>query len=360
MATDAPVADSSTAAPFTSTDTLRALNPDQRAEWRLTGKLPAASTTTDPIAKTDDPAPSIAADSTPAKPAEQAASTDATPKADSEPAEDVKPKTKARIDELLAGRASEKARADKLQQQIDALLAHPAPRTDEKVAEPSTAQPGTREDAQRYAPDLTKPQLADVEFAALFPDATYGDYANYSVKYALASDKASSAQTSVIDARRSAFGTQIQATLAKEPEFFAGLDARVRSLVPVDGLKAGETPTPLNRIAQEIFVSPIATDLMRHLSAHPDELDRIAGLSPEAITREMGKLEGKVEALAATPAVPAVPVAPVVSNAPAVIETVGRKPALDADPVEAALAAKDFPRYREAMNARDMARAGVR
>ena len=63
-------------------------------------------------------------------------------------------------------------------------------------------------------------------------------------------------------------------------------------------LAQGEQESGENWLANELVFSPEnAPALMLHFSAHPDELQRIAALStPRAVSREMAKLEARLEA----------------------------------------------------------------
>ena len=60
----------------------------------------------------------------------------------------------------------------------------------------------------------------------------------------------------------------------------------------------GTKPSGENWIANELFFSPeSAPTLMLHFTEHPDELQRIAALpSPRAVSREMAKIEARLEA----------------------------------------------------------------
>lgn len=73
-------------------------------------------------------------------------------------------------------------------------------------------------------------------------------------------------------------------------------------------------------MVQNILESDIGHELAYYLGQNPDEVDRIAALSPTAATREMGKLEAKLASV--TPA-------PKKSSAPAPINPLhtGREPA---------------------------------
>lgn len=79
------------------------------------------------------------------------------------------------------------------------------------------------------------------------------------------------------------------------------LSEEVRGLRPEFQLQPGDVPGPENWIANEIVFSPEhAPALLLHLSEHPDEFQRIAALSnPRAVSREMAKLEARLEAATA-------------------------------------------------------------
>ena len=63
-------------------------------------------------------------------------------------------------------------------------------------------------------------------------------------------------------------------------------------------LPEGTKPSARNWIANELFFSPeSARPLMLHFSEHPEDLQRIAALqTPRAVSREMAKLEARLEA----------------------------------------------------------------
>ena len=49
-------------------------------------------------------------------------------------------------------------------------------------------------------------------------------------------------------------------------------------------------------VAAEIFESPVGPQIAYHLALHPDELEELAGKSPGAAIRYLGRLEAKLEA----------------------------------------------------------------
>jgi len=81
-----------------------------------------------------------------------------------------------------------------------------------------------------------------------------------------------------------------------------------------------------NVIAQAIIDSDVPAKVMAHLTANPDEVDRIAALSPARQAAEIGKLEAKLSTTKET--VKEVKV----SKAPAPIEPIGNKGSSTKDP----------------------------
>lgn len=97
---------------------------------------------------------------------------------------------------------------------------------------------------------------------------------------------------------------------------------------------------PLTRaIAAAIIEADAPAQLMAHLAAHPEEAERIAGLSPTRQVAEMAKLEGKLTT------------APKVSSAPAPIKPIGtRGSATNSDPSK--LSMDDYIAQRKTQGAR--------
>lgn len=92
-----------------------------------------------------------------------------------------------------------------------------------------------------------------------------------------------------------AYRDRIQATLEADPKFFDNVSEDMRALVPVVAMKSGETPGPLNVVAQEIFMSEVPDRLMRYFSKEKEHLRRIATMrSPRDIAREIAKIEARL------------------------------------------------------------------
>lgn len=336
MPIDAQAADSSPAPSTPATFDLGSLNESERTEWRLSGKLP------EPKAAEESAAPDVSspADSTPAEPVEQVASTDALPEAASEPATPRKSKADARFQELLAERQRERDRADTAERRLAAMEARQTKQ--DAVPAPSPAS-------------ATEFPAYDV-WAQQHDDGSYEDYLLgrfehiQTQKQTVAQQHQAAEQFSrTAQERVETFTARYREALAADASLPTRINARLYDLKTVDAcLQSGEPVTALNAVAQEIVESPHAVKLLTHLSDHPDELATLSSLSPAAVIRAMAKLESQLD-------LPAIPPRKTVSTAPALTTTLGSRPAVPGDPLKAAITSGDYPRYRDAMNARDMA-----
>ncbi len=338
MPNDAQPAESSpaTSTPATPFD-LATLSPEERTDWRLTGKVPEKEPST---VNQQSPDTSSPAASTPAEPAEQVASTDASPEAASEPATPKKSNADTRIPELLADRAKERDRADKAERELAALKAQqttPDAKTAPSPA-PATEFPGY-----------------DV-WSETHPDAPYDDYLIAKFEHVqtqrqtVAQQQAAQEQFSRSATERvTAFTQRYREAVASDATLPTRIDPRLYDLKTVDAcLQSGEPVTALNAVAQEIVESPAGIKMLVHLSEHPDELAKFSQLSPAAVIRAMARLEGQLE----TPAIPPVKT---ISTAPALTTTLGTRPSVPGDPLDAAIRTGDFRTYRTLMNQREIA-----
>lgn len=306
----------------------------------MTGELPGSGSTT------DTPPP---AESAPAPPSDSAASTDASTPAASESATSSETTSKA------PGKKNAETRKAELQAEIDALLKQrhqlrqeidTAPRQPAPPAPTPDAGPTTL--AQAIArPDVERPALSEGAFFAAYPEAQIGDYARYVARYELVADRVQSETRAAIRQRSEAFTAKLPG-----PDFWTTIDPRLGQLNPIDILPPDVTPGPLNYLAQEIVTADNPAALLTHLSANADALlARFARMSPGQIAREIGRLEAT---LAAPPKMNPEPPVNVTSAAPAPPPTLGHKPAVPADEVDAAIASGDFARYRAAQNRLEM------
>ena len=333
MTNDAQPAESSPAPSTSKPFDLETMSQEERTNWRLTGDVPK-----DTPAETETPA-SSPADSTPAEPAEQAASTDASSTAASEPATPANPKTEARFKEILAERTRERDRADKAERELQALRAQ---QTKSDVPAPSPA-------SAKEFPDYDS-------WSQAHPEQGYDDFLLDKFQHVQTQQKAIEQQVAAQEAftrtaqeRVTAFTGRYREALSADATLPTRIDPRLYDLKTVDAcLQAGEPVTALNAVAQEIVESPQAVKLLVHLSEHPDTLASLASLSPAAVIRAMARLESQLDT-------PAIPPPKTISSAPALTTTLGTRPAVPGDPISSSVRSGDFDAYRKAMNKREMA-----
>jgi hypothetical protein len=365
---DAPAASSaanqSTAQPAATEarsgqERLDSLTPEQRSAYELTGDLPDAE------APAGDSANKSVekAESTTAKPAEQAAPN----------------QTGAKTEEASSSSAPQKDEKDpykeKTERRFQEILTKVSDlqRENEDLRRGGTKAPEPKEvtlESVIESPDVSKGPIGEGDFFMQFPSAGVGDYARYVTAHALKANDVRAAhhdgvrrQFDAINTRGEAFHSKISEAVKADATLQAKMSERVTSLAPLDAVMAGKIlgqiphdyePTGANILAQELVMSENPIPLMLHFSENPADLDRIAALpNTVAIVREMAKLEARLSSSAAAGG--AVPAPKTVSNAPAPPPTVGSKPAAPADEIQAAVASNDFERYAQEANRREMA-----
>jgi hypothetical protein len=294
---------------------LESLTPAQRSQWQLTGELP----TTPP------------ADSSPAVPAAQAASTDALAAPASEPGPSAKGKktvaekknAEARIQELLTERAQLRAEIEAAKRPaIDvappATVGSAFPDYETWTAQQPAGSPSTWEDflARRTLHIAAHEQQVQREREQVA--AAQREYAEHLTAYRAQAESFSAEHADYWDV------VQPLTTMAQTPTNNALGDAIVR---------AGNPPA-----------------LFYYLGTHRDVFERLTTLPPHRAVYELGKLDAAL-------AHPATPVAPVSQTAlpPPPPPSLTARAAAPVDDVSAALAEGDFRRYRAAQNARDLA-----
>ncbi|HYD54584.1 MAG TPA: hypothetical protein VEA99_18260 [Gemmatimonadaceae bacterium] len=332
MSNDAQIAGSSPAAEQSTAPaprTLDSLSDSELASWRLSGELPSASQESSPTAE-----------STPAEPAEQAASTDATPPPASEPG---KPAKKAnadtRVQELLRERAE-------LRQRLEAL------ERGERPAPPSVPDASPAESSPAAAVGETFPDF-DTWIQQPGHDAkTYEEYIDARTEWRWEQRQHAEQAAAVTRQRVRAFTERYTAAQAADPTFVQSLSPAVLALQPIDALPPGAAVSPLNVLAQEIVQSEVAPQLLRHFSAHPQELEALRHAAPAVVVRTVAKLEARLEGAAQAGSVTP---QPTVTQAPEPPPTLGSKPAQPVDEAAAAVARGDFRSYAAAENRRELA-----
>jgi hypothetical protein len=306
--------------PISASDALASLSATERSAWKETGALPA-----DKFSVIDAASPA-------AEPDVQAAPAGA--ETASKPVIVAKKPKNAdsRVEELLAERAQ-------LRRELE-LATKPAP----VETKPAASSP---------APDA-EPTVEQF--------ATYEKFVQAQARWAARQELAAVDTSRRQDAeqsrvqqkqheRASTFSTQLTDARTADPTFMEKVSAEIQGLKPFAALAQGEQATVDNGIAEELIDSPVAPQLMVHLSAHPDDLTRLrACTTPRQLARAIGTLEsqyvGKSAPVAALKTIPGAPAPPT---------TIGTRPAVTADAVESAISRRDQKAYNTAMNARELA-----
>lgn len=339
--TAVPAASAPADAPLAPIPDLSALSADERKTWRETGTLPSPTS------------PSrTSAVSSPAVPPDAAASTEAQNPPASEPgtapADDdlssYKPKTAKRIQELLEENRSLRQERERYAATTPQPVPMPPPAS-------TTAAPAT---VQQFISslDLTQPLLSDAQFYERFPDATMTDLVRYTTRYELLADHAQQTVAAARAERIDGWRERTQQAVEHDPEFLSKVPPRLLALVPVEQIPPGVQPTAASFFAQEVLESPHGPALLRYVADHPEEEAALAAAtSPVLMARAVARLEAKLE----RPSVHPQPVTPPSSSAPPPVETVGSRRTTPVNEADDALIKGDFRRYRELMNAKELA-----
>jgi DNA repair exonuclease SbcCD ATPase subunit len=290
----------------------------------------------------------VVAESSPDKPVDQAASTEVTDPPASEPGKPRK-NAESRVQELLAERARERSRAEAAERRLAELEAKQTP------------------DVQPAAPSPAPAAFPSYDaYLTAHPEASYEDYldaradSRAEARYkALKQEEAQTSQritrTESIQKRDQQFAERIQTALKADPEFLTNVSDDVKALKPFDAIRDSkgrwtEQPTAKHAIAEELVSSPVAPQLMRHFTDHPEDLSRLATMHPRELLKEMGKLEARFTAPSGSRPAPKT-----VTDAPEPPTVLGRKPSASADPADAAVQADDVSAYRAARQAQRLA-----
>lgn len=261
----------------------------------------------------------------------------------------------ARIDKAVAAQRAAERERDEFRARLEALERQAQPRAETPKQEPRYTRPKPSEneigskyaDYPAYVEDLTDWKLEQRDAAQAIKDREANEYR-------------------VHDAQSSAFASKIDKAEQANPGFWSRISQNVANLFPSSSLSArqraqiseaarqGDTRARATiaqcRLADEIFGSEYATDLMTHLSDNDKEFQRLLTLPPAHLPKEMGRLEAR---FIGTPAAPSGPAAtPSISKAPAPIKPVGTtaNAATGKDPLTDDL---DIDEHIRVMNARD-------
>lgn len=320
----------------TPTEALASLSEMDRREYEKTGEFPKVEATpsteqveSSPTTQDEDPAASTEVITEPVP---------ATGKP-KRGAESRKEELAAEIQGLLARRAALR---------VDVEHAERAQKPAEKAAPSVTITPP--EQFPDYATWLDKN-----------PNGLYESYldarADFRVENGIKAQRAQDQQRREYETRQqqvqsrvSSHGQRFEAAKVADATFVTKLSPAIGNLVPLDFLPPNTPPTQANVIAQEIMMSEKGPQLMVHLSEHPEILAQLSSYPTyDAIIRHMGRLEASLDAPKAT-----VPLK-TVTSAPSPPTLLGSRPTETGDESLAALAAKDFSRYAETVNRRELA-----
>ena len=169
--------------------------------------------------------------------------------------------------------------------------------------------------------------------------------------------------TAAQQARVEKFITQLESAKAADAAFVDKLTPDVRALKPFAALTPGERSGPANVVAEQVYDSPIAPQVLLHFSTHPDALARLTAMPPEIqampqrvrahhhiqwIVKEFGKLEASLSApeTTAEPAPTSTP-SKTLTSAPPPAQTLGSRPAAAIDPKTAAVKSGNTTAYRQ-------------
>jgi hypothetical protein len=304
--------------PISATEALASLSETERAEWRKSGTLP-------------DTIQSPLADSTPAEPDDQAASTDALPEAASEPAPVQKSKgAKARTAELdaeITELQSKLALRAQLREELargttDATSAASSPAPAAPVLDPSDPEPDpAKYDGGEYDPKYLR------------------EIGRWEARQQIKSADAVRAQ----QAQQQAFQAAIVRVTDAGRKAHADYDA---VMAAAEAANVRFTPA----MVQATFTEANGQELAYLLATDRDLFHRIAPLPLLQQEREIGRVLARLESPGT-----AAPSPKTVTDAPAPPTTLGSRPATPADAVESAIRRRDQAAYNREQNAREMA-----
>jgi hypothetical protein len=275
---------------------------------------------------------------------------------------------------------------------------HPAAKPVEPIvverAEPVVPlEPPKNFDEAIQRPDLTKPLLTEEQFFHAYPDAPYSAYARYASHYDLQArsqeDRRRADHAAILTAHKAqidGFVGKLKAAAAADPTFTPSLSDRVKmQLKPFAALardangNVTEASGPINVIGEQVYASDLAPQMLRHFSAHPEDLDRLiavpahlASLPPALRTarhinwmlQEYGKLEATIghPAAAAVAPTPTPPSIKTISDASAPARVLTGHSSEAIDPKVAAIRAGQAgtAAYREIRREERAAQLGLR
>lgn len=259
---------------------------------------------------------------------------------------DGKPKRKslqARIDREVSFRRQAERERDEYRARVEA-------------AERAQAQPRQPERTEPRAPQyLTGQPPTEDEIGTTYKD--YPEFIRAVARFEYAEERARDQQhhqraqmAQRHEAVAQSFSSKIAEAEKSDPDYWSKISPEIANLRPSSVLAPGERPTSLNAIADIIFDSDYATDLMAHFSANRQQFQRLSTLPPAQLFREMGKLEASFSRPSAASSGPATKMPPVSQAAPP-IKPVGTTASAETlDPLADDL---DIDTHIKVMNAKD-------
>lgn len=265
------------------------------------------------------------ADSSPAAPDDQAASTDASPSPASEAGKPAKRNAETRIQELLRERHDRDARISALEREI-AASRQPAAQTTPAAPSPAPQRPA--EQIPEYDEWLTEPGNEGRSYTAYQADVIRRVYAQE--RAAEADREKTSREARDAAERIDQYRARAETFKATKPDYWDVIQ-------PV--VSAQLKPEIASALEEALQQSEAGPQVLYHLGSHPEEFARLAGLPPRLAVYELGKLEASLAAPAAVSPNP-------LTKAPTPPTTLGRKSVDPSDQIEAAVASNDVSRYR--------------
>lgn len=300
------------------------------------------------------------AESSPAQPVEQAASTDASAKpADSEPAAPAK-ETKgldAREEQIRRRQAALKeqlAETDRLERELadrQARLRTPTAKPDAPPDSSTTAAAAQRA-FDKYASDPKAPKLEAfesydawaIEMMDFITDRKFEARETEAQQRSQELAKARELETAVESS-----ATRLKAFAEKTPDFHSRVRPELLNIAPISALKEGDPIGPHNFIAEQIWRSEYPGELALHFSEHPEEFQALMALpDPAAILRRIGRIEARFGEQSEAESRETKPVPKNIPDADELPVVIGRKAPVTGSDTESALGSKDFPAYERA------------
>lgn len=309
------------------------------------GQSPEPKVVADPE---PDPQPDPAPDPDPAPSAEpKAAPLDASGKAYTPPNSRSKrtEKDQAFINERIRTAVAETAaRAEKAEKELAELRA----KAPEPKAEPAPAAKPDKFTFPSYEKFLdTNPNAAYDEWELERLQA-FGEWKDQRAEAASEAKR----QKDADDAREADFTVKSNAWIARRDAYAAAhpeFAAKTHDLL--GALRAGTL------FGDAILESEVGPQMAQHLAEHPEEVERIAALSPNSALRALGKIEAIYETPTTSASASAGPAAKIKTTAPTPPTTLAARSASPADPAKAALERRDFPAWEDEENRKALAAA---